>query len=83
MKTLTIRNVPRRLAEALEREKRRTGTSLNGTVIDLLARALGVGGHAPRRNGLASLAGGWSAEEHRQFEEAMSAFERVDEEMWS
>lgn len=81
MKHLTIRNVPEELHEALEREKHRRETSLNQTVIDLLSHQLGV--DTTRSNGLADLAGGWSDEELRRFEEATAAFERVDEELWS
>jgi len=39
---LTVRNLPDELAAALEKEKRRRGTSLNQTVIDLLRQSLGV-----------------------------------------
>lgn len=35
-----------------------------------------------RSNGLGRLAGGWSEEEFREFEEAMAPFERVDQELW-
>jgi len=83
MKTLTIRNVPRRLADALDRERRRRDASLNSTVLDLLGRSLGVAGNAPRRNGLAELAGTWTAEEQRQFDAAVAPFEAVDDDMWS
>jgi plasmid stability protein len=80
MKTLTIRNVPPTLAEALEREKRRRGESLNQTVIELLGQGLGVG--EVRSNGLAALAGNWNEEEFRQFEEAVTPFEEIDPELW-
>ena len=80
MKTLTIRNVPRDLDEALQRERTRRGQSLNQTVIDLLNQRLGVG--VARSNGLARLAGTWSDEEFQQFQEATAAFQRVDEELW-
>ena len=80
MTTLTIRNLPDELAKALEREKRRRGESLNQTVIDLLSQGLGVG--APRSNGLARLAGTWTEEEYRQFEDAVAPFEHVDDELW-
>lgn len=83
MKTLTIRNVPRRLADALDRERRRKDTSLNTTVLELLGRSLGADGHGPRRNGLAKLAGTWSADEQRQFEDAVAPFEKIDDDMWS
>ena len=82
MKTITIRNVPRRLADALDRERRRNDGSLNRTVLDLLGRSLGVDGTGPRRNGLAQLAGTWSPEEQRQFDAAVVLFEIVDPDMW-
>lgn len=83
MKTLTIRNVPRRLADALDRERRRRDASLNRTVLDLLSRSLGVGTGETRRNGLASLAGTWSAEEQRTFDAAVAPLDSVDDEMWA
>ena len=82
MKALTIRNVPRRLADALDRERRRKDQSLNATVLEVLGRGLGVGPDGPRRNGLASLAGTWSAEDQREFDAAVAAFETVDDDMW-
>jgi hypothetical protein len=83
MRTLTIRNVPRRLADALDRERQKQDASLNSTVLDLLSRSLGVGGDAPRRNGLAALAGTWSAKEQRKFDAAVAPFGVVDEDMWA
>lgn len=83
MKNLTIRNVPRRLADAIDRERRRTDASLNSTVLDLLSRSLGVDSGEPRRNGLAELAGTWTAKELREFEAAVAPLEAVDDDMWA
>lgn len=77
MKTLTVRNVPPEVAEALERENRRRGESLDQTVIELLAQALGV--RTAPSNGLGRLAGSWSEEEFQEFERAVSSFEELDE----
>jgi nucleoid-associated protein YejK len=78
---LTIRNVPPGLSEQLEREKHRRGRSLNQTVIDLLSTAVGLG--APvRSNGLGRLAGTWTANDLRSFEEAVAFTEQIDEEHW-
>jgi len=77
---LTIRNLPAPVAEALEREKRRRGRSLNQTVIDLLGQSLGV--QKGRSNGLGRLAGTWDEDEMREFEQAVAPFERIDEELW-
>jgi hypothetical protein len=81
MKTLTIRNVPEDLHEALQRERSRRGSSLNQTVVDLLRQRLGVG--MTRSNGLGKLAGGWTDEEFARFGEAVEPFERIDEDLWS
>lgn len=83
MKTLTIRNVPKRLADALDRERRRKDASLNTTVLELLGRSLGADGHGPRRNGLAKLAGTWGPDEQRQFDAAIAPFEKIDNDMWA
>lgn len=41
VKTLTVRGVTTELGRALNDEKRRRGTSLNQTVLDLLGQSLG------------------------------------------
>ena len=81
MKTLTVRGVSAELGRALNEEKRRRGTSLNQTVLDLLKQSLGVG--VPRSNGLGRFAGGWSDEEFREFEAATRDFGKIDPEMWT
>jgi plasmid stability protein len=82
MRHLTVRNVPGDLAGALEREKRRRGTSLNQTVLDLLRQALGAGTGSPKSNGLAALAGDWTAAECRTFEASIAVMERIDRGLW-
>jgi hypothetical protein len=82
MKHITIRNVSQELAAALDEEKVNRGTSLNRTVLDLLAQALGVGTTRRRSNGLAALAGTWSEEDFERFEEAIATHEQIDEELW-
>ena len=83
MKTMTIRNVPDELAAALENEKRRRSLSLNRTVLALMGEALGVPDRRrARSNGLRRLAGSWSEEEFRRFEEAVAPFGEIDRELW-
>ena len=81
MKYLTVRNLPPDVAEALEREKRARGRSLNQVVVELLQQTLGLSPAAPR-NGLRRYAGTWSDEEHRQLEAAVATLQHVDEEIW-
>ena len=82
MKYVTIRNLPPELADALEKEKRRRGKSLNQTTVELLAQALGIGPQGRRGNGLAALAGGWTAQQWRSFEQSVALTEQVDQELW-
>ena len=81
MKTLTVRNLPPDVADALEREKKRRGTSPNQTVIELLTQSLGVRG--PRSNGLGDLAGTWSEDDLADFERAVAPFANVDPDLRS
>jgi len=81
-KHLTLRNVPRAVMRALERERRHKRSSLNQAAIDALARALGVHGSEPAENGLAVLAGTWSESDFRAFQAATATFEKVDDEHW-
>jgi hypothetical protein len=82
MRHLTIRHVPPELARALEDEKRRRGQSLNRTVLDLLARALGMTPGGRRSNGLRRFSGTWTQEEFEEFEKAIEFTEQIDPELW-
>lgn len=82
MKHLSIRNLPPGLSIALEQEKLRRGGSLNQTVIDLLSQSLGIGPGQNRDNGLGSLAGTWTEQDFKEFEQAVAIFEAVDPDMW-
>lgn len=79
-KHLTIRHVPAELAAALESERRRRGTSLNQTVLDLLQLSLGVRG--TRSNGVARLAGTWSEADHQNFLQNVEDFGAIEPELW-
>jgi len=81
MKTMTIRNVPNEVAQALDAERLRRGLSLNRTVLALIAESLGVSGKS-RSNGLKGLSGDWTEAEYRQFEAATVPFNEIDDEIW-
>ena len=82
MKTMTIRRVSTELAAALEAEKRRRGLSLNRTVLSLIEEALGISEDRARSNGLRRLAGTWSEDEFKRFEEAVAPLGKIDGELW-
>jgi plasmid stability protein len=77
---LTVRNLPKDVAAALDREKRRRGTSLNQTVVDLLRLSLGVG--SIRSNGLRAMAGTWTEAEHQEFLARVQVFETIEADLW-
>lgn len=79
---LTVRKLPADLAKALERDKKRRGTSLNQTVIELLAQSLGIDPSAERSNGLKRLAGTWTDRQLKSSTKAISTTESIDEELW-
>lgn len=81
MRHLTVRNLEPDIAKALDRERRRSGTSLNQTVIDLLRKALGI--TAPGKefdNGLGKYAGTWTKEQFEEFERNTAFLNQPDEE---
>jgi plasmid stability protein len=82
MKYVTIRNLPSQVADALKREKQRQHKSLNQIAIELLAQALGVNQRSKQGNGLATLAGGWTDQQWKSFEESVAVTEQVDEALW-
>ena len=79
---LTIRDVSSELARSLKAEARRRGTTLNQTVKDLLAKALGIDSPEEFDNGLSALAGTWTADDLKEFERVTGAFEEIDDELW-
>jgi plasmid stability protein len=82
MRHVTIRELPEDLSRALQKEKRRRGTSLNQTVKDLLRQSLALDHDRGYSNGLGKLAGGWTEEDLEDFEKATAVFERIDEDVW-
>jgi hypothetical protein len=83
---ITLRDVGPRLRAALERESRRRGLSLNRTVLELLAEATGLADDQRRaaleHSDLDGLAGTWSTEEGRAFDDDLATQRQVDPKLW-
>jgi hypothetical protein len=77
-KQLTIRGVPDTVGRRLERLSRDRGTSVNQTVLDILAETLGVDARRARLERYVT----WTAEDVREFEEALQVQRVVDAELW-
>jgi hypothetical protein len=84
LKALSLRIHDDELARLLEQESRRTGTSINGLIIQALRSFLGLPGRgaAQVHHDLDHLAGTWSEADAREFAEAIEGFQTVDPELW-
>jgi plasmid stability protein len=84
MADLTIRGLDEATTEQLRLEATRRGSSMNAVVKDLLRNGLGLARPSPQRrhSDLDDLAGTWSDEDAREFEQAVALFEQVDPELW-
>lgn len=76
----TVRQVPRRLDEALRLAARRQGKSLNEIALDALAQGLGLAGEPIQHHDLDALAGSWV--EDPAFDEAIRAQDQIDPAVW-
>lgn len=90
MKAITLRNLPPAVSREIEERARKSGLSLNKTVLRLLEERLlpkDTAGKAllggQRHHDLDDLAGAWSEEEAAEFDRALSDERRIDPELWS
>ena len=77
----TIRDIPDDLEHALRERARRSGESLNRTMVRLLREALGLNPPRKKRDPSA-LAGPWSQEEADEFDRQVRWSEQIDAELW-
>ncbi|MBI5511562.1 MAG: antitoxin [Deltaproteobacteria bacterium] len=81
---LTVRQVDGELLQALRRETRRRGESLNKVTLSLLRGSLGIGSPRTLRRytDLDHLAGRWSLEERAEFDERLGEHREIDADLW-
>lgn len=89
MKAITIRNIPPRIARRISQRAAKDGTSLNKTVIRMLAESPAPQKPAQEKTAavrpsrdLSMLIGSWSAEEADEFDAYLKEMRRIDPEMW-
>ena len=84
MKTITLRDIPPELADKIESQAKRNGTSLNRTVIQMLRSS-----EEPSQIGsrtyheLDHLIGSMSAEEAEELNKAILEQRPIEEDMWN
>ena len=79
MSQITLRKIPENVERQIRRIARETNKSINKTIIDLLKKSLGFQDEEYKMRDLSDLAGTWSEEEAREFEENTKGFEQIDE----
>ena len=81
---MTLRGIDDAISGALKEKVRRKDTSVNNVMFRILKESLGI--EKKKRivvyDDLDHLAGTWSLNDLNEFENATSAFEKVDEDMW-
>lgn len=85
MKAITLRNIPPELAQVLEEHSKTYRMSLNKTVIRLLEKAIGLRESPPsarRHHELDDLAGSWSEQQAREFDQALAEQRQIEPELW-
>ena len=82
--TYTLDNIPEHLDRALRKRAAAEHKSLDATIIDLLARGVGVEPSQPsapvKHRDLSDIAGTW--EEDPEFDAILEEQNRIDPEMW-
>ena len=76
----TIRAVPDAIDRALRQKARREARSLNAVVVEAIARGLELGAVPAVHTDLDHLIGTWT--EDPEFDRAVAAFERIDDDAW-
>ena len=79
-KQYTIRSVSAAVDHAVRQRARREDKSLNTVVVEALVRGLELDAEPVVHTDLDHLIGSW--EEDPEFDRAVAAFERIDEDAW-
>jgi plasmid stability protein len=84
MKSITIRGIDEKLQEELEKKAAVEQKSINKTILSLLNKALGLDEEKKYLtfNDLDHLAGTWTSEDLKEFEEATKQFNKIDKSIW-
>jgi hypothetical protein len=86
VKAITLRNVPEKVAEAIEKKAKETHMSLNRAVVSLLEEGLGLvrkNKFGKKYTDLDHLAGSWTKAEADEFDKHLREMRQIDKEMWA
>lgn len=80
-----LRNVAPHVMTMLKREALKQKTSINSLILQILEQGLGIVQPAKKAvfHDLDHLAGTWSPQDKKVFDENIKSFENIDKELWS
>ena len=81
MSQITIRSIDPDIEREIRRIAKKSGTSINRVVLDIINKSAGSGKKTPA-DSLKKLAGGWSEKDASDFLESIKSCEQIDAEMW-
>ena len=79
-----LRGIPDHVVNLLKKEAKRLKTSVNGLILKMLERGLGVSGERirPIYHDLDHLAGSWTPSDVKSFQKNTETFEQIDKDLW-
>lgn len=77
-----LRGIPSEVMVQLKKEAKRLRISVNSLALKMIERGLGIAHERPTYHDLDHLAGSWSQEEERVFEENTQLFQEIDKDLW-
>jgi hypothetical protein len=82
MKAITLRKIPRELAEMVKERAHSSHTSFNKAVLSLLEERMGGSTTKQQHNDLDHLFGSWNKREASPIDKALSRQRNIDRELW-
>lgn len=84
MMAITLRNLPKKLDQTIQKRAKEKGISVNKTVIALLEVQLGMKPKKPsvEYHDLDNLAGAWTKAEAAAFDKTLTKQRAIDPELW-
>jgi hypothetical protein len=77
---LTIRNIPKRIDQALRKKAKDESKSLDEVILEVLQYGLGLANKPAKKRDLSDIAGTWI--EDPEFDRIMKEQDQIDPEMW-
>ena len=80
---MTLRYIPKNMDERIRALSKKSGESINQTILRLMKKSLGMESDSPtKKRDVRKLAGTWTLTDEQEFKKNTAVFERMDPELW-